>query len=168
MGMPPTLQHRKRPSTRGTSSRHRNNLFVAKSDIPTGCKLSYANFVFSIRPLKEETHRFRMSAGGDQLKYPSDPSSPATLMLDAKLHINGNISDAHRGARYFGVDFKNIFLGTPMKYYQYIRVLPNMISQEVWYDLRYAPEISANGYVYIDIRRAMYGPRRPPSLHLTN
>ena len=52
---------------------------------------------------------------------------------------------------------KKILLCTLMKYYQYIRVLSNMIPQEVWDDLGYTPKISANGYVYIKIRCGMYG-----------
>jgi hypothetical protein len=51
-------------------------------------------------------------------------------MLDAKLHINSTISDASRGARYMGIDIKNYYLGTPMKYYQYIRILAKMIPKK--------------------------------------
>jgi hypothetical protein len=78
-------------------------------------------------------------------------------MLDAKLHINSTISDAHRGARYFGVNIKNFYLGTPMKYFQYIHVLAKMIPQEVWDDPCYTPHVAANGFVYLEIRRCMYG-----------
>ena len=77
-------------------------------------------------------------------------------MLNAKLHINSTISDAHKGARYFVIDLKNFYLGTPMTYYQYIRVLPKMIPKEVWDNPRYTIHISANGFVYLDIRRGMY------------
>jgi hypothetical protein len=59
-----------------------------------------------------------MTAGGNQLDYPGDASSPAVAILDAKLHINSTISNASRGARYMGIDIKNYYLGTPMKYYQ--------------------------------------------------
>ena len=85
-----------------------------------------------------------MTAGGDRLDYPGNASSPAVSMLDAKLHINSTISDAHKGARYFGTDLKNFYLSTPMTYYQYIRVLPKMIPKEVWDDPRYTIHISAD------------------------
>jgi hypothetical protein len=98
-----------------------------------------------------------MTAGGDQLDYPGNASSSAVAMLDAKLYINSTISDAHKGARYLGIDIKTYYLGTPMKYYQYIRVLAKMIPQEVWDDSRYAPHIEAGGFVYLKIRRGMYG-----------
>jgi hypothetical protein len=96
-----------------------------------------------------------MTAGGDQLDYPGNASSPAVAMLDAKLHINSTISDASRGARYMGINIKNYYLGTPMKYYQYICILAKMIHQEVWDGPRYAPHIEADGFVYLKIRRGM-------------
>ena len=34
------------------------------------------------------------------------------------MHINSTISDTHKSARYFGIDLKNFYLGTPMTYYQ--------------------------------------------------
>lgn len=57
-----------------------------------------------------------MTAGGDNLKYPSNPSSPTVSMLDAKLHINSVLSDAKKGARHLGVDIQNYYLGTRMTY----------------------------------------------------
>jgi hypothetical protein len=98
-----------------------------------------------------------MTAGGDKLDYPGDPSSPAVSLLDAKLHINSTISDAHKGARYLGIDIKNFYLGTPMAFFQYIRVRPSAVPQEVWDDPRYDIPIADDGYVYIEIRRGMYG-----------
>jgi hypothetical protein len=53
--------------------------FVNKSEIPAGRKVTYANFICNIRPQKSETHHVRMTAGGDKLDYPGDPSSPAVL-----------------------------------------------------------------------------------------
>jgi hypothetical protein len=98
-----------------------------------------------------------MTAGGDQLDYPDNASSPAVAMLDAKLYINSTFSDAHKGARYLGIDIKTYYLRTPMKYYQYIRVHAKMIPQEVWDNSRYAPHIEADGFVYLKICRGMYG-----------
>ena len=61
-----------------------------------------------------------MPAGDDKLNYPGNASSPAVFsMLNAKLHINSTISDAKNGARYFGLDIKNFYLGTPISYFQY-------------------------------------------------
>jgi hypothetical protein len=99
-----------------------------------------------------------MTAGGDKLDYPGDASSPTVSMLvDAKMHINSTIAHAKNGAHQLRLDIKNYFLGTPMAYYQYIRVLPSVIPQEVWDDHRYTISIAADGYVYLEIRRGTYG-----------
>jgi hypothetical protein len=107
--------------------------------------VSYANFICTICPQKEETHQVRMTAGGDKLDYPGNASSPTVSMLDAKIHINSTIS------------IKNYYLGTPMGYYQYIQVRPSVIPQEVWDGPRYDIPIANGGYVYLKIRRGMYG-----------
>jgi hypothetical protein len=108
-----------------------NIFFITKSQVPADRKVTHANFVYSIRLQKSETHRVRMTAGGDKLDYPGDASSPTVSMLDAKLHLNSTISDAKHGARHLGLDIKNYFLGTPMAYYQYMRVQQSVIPQEV-------------------------------------
>ena len=131
--------------------------FVRKHTIPEDRKISYTNYVCNVRPQKEETHRVRMTAGGDRLDYPDDPSSPAVSMQNAKLHINSTISDAKRGARYLVADIHNFYLGTPMSYFQYLRVKPDDIPQEIWDDPRYDIVIEDDGYVYLEVRRGMYG-----------
>ena len=57
-----------------------------------------------------------MTAGGDLLDYPGDPSSQSVSILDAKIRINSTISNSHKGSRYMGIDIKNFYLGTPMNY----------------------------------------------------
>jgi hypothetical protein len=44
-----------------------------------------------------------------------------------------------------------------MKYFQYFRTRPSIIPQEVWFDPRYDIPIVADGYVYLEIRRGIYG-----------
>jgi hypothetical protein len=131
--------------------------FIKKSQVPKGRKVTYANYINSIRPQKQETHRVRMTAGGDKLDYPGDASSPTVSMQDAKLQINSTISDATNGAKFAGFDISNFYLGTPMDYYQYMKVKPSEIPQEVWDDTRYDIHIAEDGYVYLEIRRGMYG-----------
>jgi hypothetical protein len=65
---------------------------IRKSQIPTGRRATYARFVPDIRPQKAEKFRVRLTAGGDQLEFPGDPSSPSTSIIDSKIHINSTIS----------------------------------------------------------------------------
>ena len=129
---------------------------IRRSAVPPGRKVTYANFVCDIRPHKAETHRVRLTAGGDQLDYPEDPSSPAVSVLNAKLHINSTISDADKGARYLTMDIKKFYLGSPLTYFQYLRVHSSLIPDEI---LAEYPEIIAerDGYVYFEIRKGIYG-----------
>jgi hypothetical protein len=60
---------------------------IKKSQVPKGRVVTYANFVCDIRPQKTETHRVRMTAGGNKLDYPSYASSPAVSVLAAKVHL---------------------------------------------------------------------------------
>jgi hypothetical protein len=97
-----------------------------------------------------------MTAGGDQLDYPGKASSPAVAStISDTSRGDSTISDTSRGARYMGIDIKNYYLGTPTKYYQYIRILAKLIPQEVWDDPCYAPHIEADGFVYLEIRCGM-------------
>ena len=68
--------------------------FTTKDNIPKDRKITYANFICNIRPQKPETHRVRLTAGGEKLDYPGDPSYPAVSLLNVKIHINITISRA--------------------------------------------------------------------------
>ena len=70
--------------------------FKTKDQIPKDRKITYANFICNIRQKKSETHRVRLTEGGDKLKYPGDPSSPAVSLLNVKIHINSIISRAKK------------------------------------------------------------------------
>lgn len=98
-----------------------------------------------------------MAADGDKLDCPGNASFPTVSMLDAKLHIlnNSTISDAKR-APHLGLDVKNYYLGTPITYFQYMRVRHPCIPQEVWDDPRYAIQIADNGYIYFESRGGFY------------
>jgi len=96
-----------------------------------------------------------MTAGGDRLDYPEDPISPAVSIIDTKIHINSTISDAKKGARYMTMDINIFYLGTPMKFFQYIRVPQRLIPSEI--KNAYNLVLEADGYSYFDIRRGMYG-----------
>ena len=54
------------------------------------------------------------------------------------------------------LDIKNFYLGTPLEYYQYLRIHTSMIPQEIFDEY---PElvIEADGYVYFEIRKGIYG-----------
>jgi hypothetical protein len=72
----------------GTDTMH----LIKKSDIPKDKKITYARFCSDIRPQKTETHRTRLTAGGDRLDYEGKTSTDTAGLETIKIHINSTIS----------------------------------------------------------------------------
>ena len=81
--------------------------FIPRYHVPEDAKVTYANLICDLRPLKAEAYRVRMTVGGDKLEYDGDPSSPVVSLLNTKIFLSIIISDAHEGARFSSVDIKN-------------------------------------------------------------
>ena len=132
--------------------------FILPSQVPSSRKVTYANFVCTMRPGKSEPCRIHMTVGGDQLDAYQDVRSPAVGITDTKLHLNSTISDAKHGARYCTGDLKDFFLAFHMKIYQYIRVHHRYLPAEVIAEYSLTPaHFDSKGYVYLEIRQGMYG-----------
>jgi hypothetical protein len=54
--------------------------------------VTYSRIVATIRPQKAETHRVRLTVGGDRLDYPGNTSTPTASQTTAKVLINSTIS----------------------------------------------------------------------------
>jgi hypothetical protein len=99
-----------------------------------------------------------MTVGGNLLDAFQDVRSPAVSLLDAKLHFNSVISDAHRGARYCTGDIKDFFLQSLMTIYQYMKVHKKYLPPEIISEYKLTPEhFDSKGYCYVEIRKGMYG-----------
>ena len=130
--------------------------FIHHNEVPLDKKVTYASFACDHRPLKDEQWRIRIVVGGDKLPYDDDSGSPAANMLETKLLFNSVISDASDGARFCSMDLKDMFLHTPMLNPEFMKVpfkyFPEDIRQR--YDL-YSKV--CNGFIYIKIKKGMYG-----------
>jgi hypothetical protein len=132
--------------------------FIPPHQVPTGRKVTYANFVCTMRPGKAEPYRIRKTVGGDQLDAYQDVCSPAVGITDTKLHINSTISDAKRGARYCTGDLKDFLLVSEMNVYQYMRVHRKYVPQAIIDEYELTNDyFDSKGYVYLEIRKGMYG-----------
>jgi hypothetical protein len=132
--------------------------FILPHQVPAGRTVTYANFVCTMRPGKAEIWRIRMTVGGNLLVAFQDVRSPAISLVDTKIHLNSVISDAHRGARYCTGDLKDFFLQSHMKIFQYMRVHRRYLPQEVIDEYNLTPaHFDSHGYVYLEIRKGMYG-----------
>jgi hypothetical protein len=132
--------------------------FILPHQVPSGRTVTYANFVCTMRPGKAEAWRIRMTVGGNLLIAFQDVRSPAISLVDTKIHLNSVISDARRGARYCTGDLKDFFLQSNMKIFQYMRVHRRYLPQEVIDEYNLTPaHFDSHGYVYLEIRKGMYG-----------
>jgi hypothetical protein len=129
--------------------------FIAKAAVPHDRKVTYGRIVAQIRLQKVETHRTRLTVGGDRLDYPGIVSTPTAKLSTAKCLINSTISTDD--ARFIVSDIKDFYLNTPMARYEYMRLHLSIIPDEIieQYNLR---EIATpDGWVYMEIRKGMYG-----------
>ena len=139
-------------------------VFVKKSDIPCGKKVTYANMVCDYRPLKKEKFRVRLTLGGDVLEYDGNASSPAASLLEAKLMFNSVISDADKGARFMAADLKDFFLQSFLEEPEYIRIHGKYFLQDIRVKYNIDTIIAPDGYVYCKVIRGMYGLKQAAKL----
>jgi hypothetical protein len=131
--------------------------FIPKSAVPNDRKVTYGSFVCDYRPLKDDPYRIRLVVGGDKLDYPDDPASPAAGLLETKLLLNSVISDAAKGARFMSMDLKDHFLASPMERPEYMRVHRRHIPPDIFEQYNLHSIISTDGFIYIKIKKGMYG-----------
>jgi hypothetical protein len=128
--------------------------FVHPSTIPRHKKVTYEKLVADLRPLKEETHRVRVTLGGDRLPYEGPTATHSASLVLVKTHLNSVVSTP--GAKYATLGIKDYFYGTPMTTYEYVRLPMETIPQEIiqQYNLERKEK---DGSVYMEVRKGMPG-----------
>ena len=129
--------------------------WIAKKNIPRNKRATYARIVCEERPEKAEFNRTRITAGGDKLEYFGDTSTETAGLTTAKLLFNSVISTP--GARFMTFDISNMYLNTPLKDYQYMRFHIDTIPDEVIHEYSLRNLVDDDGWVYCEIRMAIYG-----------
>jgi hypothetical protein len=108
-----------------------------------------------IRPNKTETHRVRLTVGGNLIQYSGDVSARSADITTLKC-IWTNITISTEGAKYMCLDVKNFYFGTPMDPFEYMRIPIKLIPQEIILQYNLLPLVS-DGHVYIEVQKGMYG-----------
>jgi hypothetical protein len=85
--------------------------------------------VVDIRLNKYETHRVRLTVGGNLIQYPGGMSTRSEDLTMYKCLWNSTIST--EGARYICLDVKNLYLVTPMDSFEYMCIPIKLIPQEI-------------------------------------
>ena len=94
-------------------------------------------------------------AGGDRVHYPGDARTPTVDLITVKLLINSIISTT--GAKFMTMDIKDFYLNTPMARYEYMRLKLSDMPDDVIEHYNLQAITTANGFVYCEIRKGMYG-----------
>ncbi len=92
--------------------------------------------------------------GGNLIKYPYELTARTADMLSSKIMWNSVISTPD--SQFAGADIKNMYLETPLDWYEYMRMPLNLFPDNIvdHYNLR---RKSKNGFIYMEIQKGMYG-----------
>lgn len=127
--------------------------FISKSGMPANKRVTYGEKECSLRPQKSEAHRVQLTVGGNRLTYNGDTATQCASLTTTKLLINNTISTP--GARFDCLDIKNMYYGTPMREFEYMKIRFSKIPADVTTHYRLKEIVHTNGYVYIEIQKGM-------------
>ena len=145
------------PSPRNSRSPRWNQhyIFIPQSAVLKGRKITYGKKECTIRPNKTETHRVQLTVGGDKLPCEGIIATHCASLTTAKLLMNSTIST--QGVKFSCVDIKNMYYGTPMTAYEYMKIKLSEIPQDIMKHYNLDKFFHTKGYVYLEIRKGMPG-----------
>jgi hypothetical protein len=91
--------------------------------------------------------------------------------LETKLLLNSTISDAEQGAHFLCADLKDHFLASPMANPEYMHIKYKYFPTAIRDQYNLDNLVSPDGYIYIRIKKCMYGLKQAALLayqHLVN
>jgi hypothetical protein len=123
-------------------------------NIPNDRNITYGKIVCDYKPHKLEKERVRLTVGGDRLDYSGDVATSTADKTTFKILIKRNLSTEE--AAMMMMDIKNYYLGTPLPRFEYMKMLISRFPEEIIqkYNLN---ALAVDGWVYIEIRKGMYG-----------
>jgi hypothetical protein len=127
---------------------------IGLENIPNDRIITYGKNVCDYKPHKKEKERVRLTVGGDRLDYSGDVATSTTDSTTFKILINSTLST--KDATMMMMEIKNYYLGKPLPLFEYMKMLLSRFPEEIIqrYNLN---ALAVNGWVYIEIRKGMYG-----------
>jgi hypothetical protein len=128
--------------------------FTTLKKIPHDSKITYGRIVCDYKPHKKEKERVRLTIRGDRLDYSGDVATSMADITTFKILVNSTLST--KDATMMMMDIKNYYLGTPLPRFEYMKMLLSRFPEEIIqkYNLK---DLAVDGWVYIEIRKCMYG-----------
>jgi hypothetical protein len=123
-------------------------------NIPNDRKITYGKIVCDYKPHKQDKERVRLTVGGDRLDYSGDVATSTADITTFKILINSTLST--EDAAMMMMYIKNYYIGTPLPRFEYMKMLLSRFPDEIIqkYNLN---DLAFDGWVYIEIRKGMYG-----------
>jgi hypothetical protein len=135
-------------------SRKNTTFFVDLASIPKDRKINYGKLVCDFKPNNTEKHRVRLTVGGDRLDCNGETATSTADITTFKILINSTVST--KDAKMMMMDINTYYLGTPLPTYEYMR-LPILILSLDISEKYQLTRLSVDGWVYLEIRKGMYG-----------
>jgi hypothetical protein len=123
-------------------------------NIPNDRKITDGKIVCDYKPREKEKERVRLTIGGDILDYSGDVATSTADITTFKILISSTLST--KDATMMMMDIKNYYIGTPRPRFEYMKMLLSRFPDEIIqkYNLK---ALAVDGWVYISIRKGMYG-----------
>jgi hypothetical protein len=123
--------------------------FVELASIPKDRKITYSRLVCDYKPKKMEKHRIRLTVGGNRLDYNGDTATSTADITTFKILINRTLStkDAKNDDGYQKLQLRYAFAKDEFMLLP-ISILPEEI---------HLTRLAVDGWVYLEIRKGMYG-----------
>jgi hypothetical protein len=128
--------------------------FVELPNTPKDRKITYGKIVCGYKPNQKEKDRVRLTAGGGRLDYSGNVVTSTTDITTFKILINITLST--KDAAMMIIDIKTYYVGTPLPRYEYMSMLLSRFPEGIVskYNLK---GLAVDGWVYIEIRKGMFG-----------
>jgi hypothetical protein len=128
--------------------------FINLKIIPKERKFVYGKIVCDYKPRKKEKECVWLTVGGDKLDYLGDVATSTADITTLKILINSTFST--KDAEMMMMDIKSYYYGTPFPTYEYIRMALSRFPEDFLtkYNLQ---ALAVDGWVYIEVRKGMYG-----------
>jgi hypothetical protein len=128
--------------------------FTTLKYIPEDRKITYGKIVCDYKPHKQKKERVRLTVGGDRLDYSGDVATSTAYITTFKILINSTLST--KDAAMMMMDINNYYLGNRLPRFEYMKMPLSRFPEEIIqkYNLH---ALAVDGWVYIEIRKGVYG-----------
>jgi hypothetical protein len=128
--------------------------FTTLKNISNDRNITYGKIVCDYKPHKQEKERVRLAVGGDKLDYAGDVATSTADITTFKILINSTLST--KDAAMTMMDIRNYYFSTPMPRFEYMKMLLSRFPEEI-IQKDNLNALTVDGWVYIEIRKGMYG-----------